>query len=192
MAISTPQRYLSDGLVWRITGSPYTRRTRITLLLQGRYAACLRENRELHRGAIATAAGALRVNAPVDTGMLRASVRNEGEAVTLGPEPYDRTLLKARLAGRATVRRRRRGRPRLSKYYALPANARSGRQEYIERSLDIASKPIIEVCRSYESVRDSEARLEDALLGVGTPSEAQVEAAFQRGRRPAPRLRIRR
>ena len=104
MAISTPQRYLSDGLVWRITGSPYTRRTRITLLLQGRYAACLRENRELYRGAIATAAGALRVNAPVDTGMLRASVRNEGEAVTLGPEPYDRTLLKARLAGSGPLR----------------------------------------------------------------------------------------
>ena len=164
------------------------RRTRITILLQGRYAVCLRENRELRLGAMATLAGALRVNAPVDTGMLRASIRNEGEAVTLGPDPYDRTLLKARLAGRATVKRRRRGRVRLAKFYALPANARSHRQAYIERSIDTASKPIIEVCQNYESVRASEARLEDALYrGLRQPTEAQAEAFFLRG--AAPRFR---
>ena len=181
MAIESPVTHTESGLVWRIRGVVYTRRTRIELLLRGRYATCLRENPDLRSGAISTLAGALRINAPVDTGMLRRSIRVEAgggnPAVTLGPDPYDRTLLKARLAGRATVRRRRRGRPRLSRFYALPANARSGRQEYIEKSIRDASGPIITACKNYTSVRESERDLELAMMGPLSPARVAARRA---------------
>ena len=168
MAISSaPTKFNVRGLVWSIRGEPYTRRTRIELLLQGPYAMCLRENPTLRIGAINTAVGALRINTPVDTGQLRRSIRvsNRGGSpvISLGPEPYDRALLKSIQAGRP-LQRRRGKRVVLSKYYALPANATSHRPEYIERSLRTASGPIITACRNYASIAKEEAALELAIL----------------------------
>ena len=54
MAIESPVTHNEGGLVWRIRGVAYTRRTRIELLLRGPYAQCLRENRDLRTGAMDT------------------------------------------------------------------------------------------------------------------------------------------
>ena len=120
MAIVRPQRFASRGLVWQITGTPYRRRTRIRLLRQGRYRTQLDVG--MRRRAARDLTLRLRRNTPIDTGALRQSGHNEGDAAILGPRrrPVDN-----------------------SKFYALPANRRSRRPAYIERSINQTSRDMV-------------------------------------------------
>ena len=116
MAISRPQRYHTRGLSWQITGTPGVRQTRIRLLGQGRFDLGVR------RLAARDLVLRLRRNSPVDTGAMRQSERNEGDAAIIGPRrrPGDR-----------------------SKFYALPANRRSRRPGYIERSINQTTNHVL-------------------------------------------------
>ena len=162
--MALPGRYESAGMVWSIKGAPYARRTRITLLIQGRFAQCLRDHPELVRNALQTLARALQANTPVDTGSLQASVRIEfmgAGAVSLGPEPYNRAQLKAAQAGRIYKQRVRR--PKLSRFYAIPANARSGNPSYIEQSIDLASVQVAKLCTKLTEAEAKARTLETTL-----------------------------
>ena len=128
MPIARPQRYTSQGLVWNITGTPYVRRTRIRLLQQNRFGIGLR--RVAARDLVLT----LRRRAPVRTGRLRLSIHNEGDAAILGPRIYRNPLTG----------------DRPEQFYALPANVRSRRPYYIEQSIGIVSRNILQ----YERARD--------------------------------------
>ena len=166
--MALPGEYTSSGLVWSIQGAPYARRTRITLLIQGRFAPCLRDHPELQREALQTLTRALQIATPVDTGSLQASVRIEtlgagAGAVSLGPEPYNRAQLKAVQAGR--IYRRRVRRPKPSRYYAIPANIRSGNPEYIERSINQASIQVAKLCVKLDEAEAKQRTLGTILAG---------------------------
>ena len=169
MQYAFPGRYRpSVGLVWSIRGMPYSRRTRIELLSRGKYAQCLKDHADLRLIAAQTLVGTLQQLVPVDTGSLRASIRLEqggrNPVVSLGPEPYNRQRMVATLAGRV-YRQRKRGRVVLAKYYGIPANHRSGSPSYIERSIDVASKQIIMLCKKFEQVDAEAASLTTAIAG---------------------------
>ena len=127
MAITRPQNYTARGLTWQITGTPYVRRTRIRLLAQGRFDVGVRR---LASGDLVLR---LRRNSPVDTGAMRQSVHQEGDATIIGPRrrPGDR-----------------------SKFYALPANRRSRRPAYIERSISETTRHVL----NYERERNAAER----------------------------------
>lgn len=165
--IETPTTYESSGVVWSVRGRPGSARTVIKMLVRGNYAQCIRKHPEIVDLGVQTLAEELRNRAPVDTGMLRSSIRINPmsglPSVTLGPEPYNRTAMKAALAGR-TVRRRRGGRPRLSKYYAIYANRSSRRPNYIEDSLIAASREVARACRQYVEMEENLSRLEEEFL----------------------------
>ena len=153
MPISSPERLDVDGLVWSVTGTPHRARTVIALLNQGPYADCLRESPDLREVAVETLRDALVAEAPVDTGMLRDSIRIElggRAAVSLGPNLYDRTALKT---GRV-----RGGKVRRVGYYALPANDRSHRPGYVERSVNRASAGILRACSAMDTIRGAGGR----------------------------------
>ena len=174
-----PGRYEASGLVWSIRGAPYARRTRITLLIQGPFAQCLRDHPELRTNALQTLTRALQVNTPTDTGSLVASVRIEGMgagAVSLGPEPYNRARLKAAQAGRIYKQRVRRPKP--SKFYAIPANVRSGQPSYIENSIDLASAEVAKLCMKISAAEAKQRQLEATL--AGRPSFAVEFSGFGR------------
>ena len=134
----------SHGLVWRIGGREYVTNTTITLLMQGRYARALREQPALVRQATERLAQLLRVFSPIRTGRLRGSIRigswGNTPSVILGPEKFNRQAAIARMEGR-TYRPRKRN-PKLTGFYALPANRRSRRPNYIERAIDVVSREI--------------------------------------------------
>ena len=169
MPLSAPGRIRPRvGLVWAVTGAPYSRRTRINLLLRGRYAQCLRDHPELRLQAMTVLFANLFQNVPVDTGQLRASIRLEqggrSPQVSLGPEPYNRSRLKATLAGR--VYRQRVRRPRPSRFYALPANTRSFSPAYLERSINESSMQIIQLCRVFEQAAQQQQTVIRAIGGA--------------------------
>ena len=169
MSYAFPGRYRpSVGLVWSIRGQPYSRRTRIELLSRGKYAQCLRDHQPLRLAAAQTLVAQLQMLAPVDTGSLRASIRLEqggrNPIVSLGPEPYNRQRLVATLAGRI-YKQRKRGRVVLAKHYGIPANARSGSPSYIERSIDVASRQIVGLCKKFEEAAAQAASLDTAITG---------------------------
>lgn len=138
------------------------------MLAQGAHAACIRNHPEVVGIAAGSLANYLRRNSPVDTGMLRASIRVEmagrRPTVSLGPEPYDRTALKAALEGR--VVKRRRGRPQLARYYAWPANLRSYNPSYIDRSIDEVSPEVVKWCQQQEEADRQLELLNTALRRV--------------------------
>lgn len=164
-ANSVPSRFITLGITFSVRGQPRTRgrrgqRTRIEVLLLGRYAPLLRQHPDIRTQGMRALFLALRMAAPVDTGMLKASIRQEvvgrSPTVTLGPEPYDRGRLKAALAGRTQRRRRRRGRRRLSGYYALYANERSRRPRYLERSMTESARQMVQLLKQAEEVQSEE------------------------------------
>ena len=150
----TPTRRTFSGVVWSIQGRPGQRRTRIRILLQGPYVRAMRDFPNIRDLGVRVAAQFLRDGAPVDTGMLRRSIRTEpsGPAVSLGPDPFDRTRLRAALSGRQ-VKRRRRGRPRLSGFYAIAANTTSRRPRFIDNAIRRASLRVSRVARDGNNLR---------------------------------------
>lgn len=170
------------GTVWRVYGVPYRRRTHIELMVRGRYADCIRRHPELVGHAMRMLSATLVRNAPVDTGQLRASVRVETgyqrPRVSLGPEPYNRQALKAALAGR--VYRQRVRRPKLARYYALPANTRSVSSPpgWIERSIQETAREFIRLCRQFETADEQAAEAERAIedIGGGRPRRSMLGA----------------
>ena len=141
MPINRPQRYTSQGLVWNITGTPYVRRTRIRLLQQNRFGIGLR--RVAARDLVLT----LRRRAPVRTGRLRLSIHNEGDAAILGPRIYRNPLTG----------------DRPEQFYALPANVRSRRPYYIEKSIFAVSKAMIDYERNRGEVQGDLTELDNAF-----------------------------
>lgn len=143
----------ASGLVWRIGGTPGTTNTTITLLVQGQYASVIRKHPDIRQDAAERLADYLRRGAPVDTGRLRASIRivtaGIGPTVILGPDKYNRAQVKAMQAGRQYRPRKRR--PRLTGFYAMHANERSRRPQYIEKAIDRASA---EIARELTALRD--------------------------------------
>ena len=165
MAIrKTPTRRTYSGVVWSIQGRPGQRRTRIRILLQGIYARALRDFPPIRDLGVRVVAQFLRTGAPVDTGMLRKSIRTEpgGPAVSLGPDPFDRTRLRAALVGRR-VRRRRRGRPRLSGFYAVQANTTSRRPRYLDNAIRRASTRVARAAQEARSLRPDLLRFQRTL-----------------------------
>jgi len=134
MPISGPRKMRSRGLVFDVRGRPGQRRTAIALLLQGPWAATMRRTPGLRRQIVQDVSRRLRAGAPVDTGKLRASIHysviGRGPMAVLGPQPYDRRKMK-----NPGVRRRRPGRPKLARFYALPANVTSRRKGYVDRAV---------------------------------------------------------
>lgn len=171
MARETPGKYRRYGITFSIRGQPLSRRTRIEILLVGAFKKELRDVPQIRINAMRLLYEILFKNCPVDTGMLRASIRLElsgrSPTVSLGPEPYDRTALKARLAGRGRVKRRRPGRPRKSKFYALPANARSTKERYIENSIDFVAPRIVRAIREYRNAQRELQTLQQVRLTHG-------------------------
>ena len=183
MVIRYAQQYRAQGLLFSIRGEPYSRRTTIELLTQGPHRKCLMAHPELKLEAMGALAQYYRLNTPVDTGRLRASVllhpSGRSPFVTLGPEPYDRALLKAVLGGRSAqflenrrVRRKalgKRGPVKKWGFYALPANTRSQRIGYVEDGIDSVTPAIVQACRSFEEMERQELELQRVLgtLGIG-------------------------
>lgn len=173
MAIGSAQRFESHGLTWEITGTPYVRRTRIRLLRTGECAKFL--DGGIRRRAARRAVLVLKRNAPVDTGKLRESIHNVDDAVIIGPKPYNRQKLKAQRAGRI-YKQRKRGRVKLAKWYALPANVRSRQPEYVERSLAMVSKEIKDLC---DGVVSAERDMFDlAAILAGEPIRRGAQRRF--------------
>lgn len=136
------------------------------MLLQGRYARVLRQYPHIRAQYIPELAQELYARVPVATGMLRASVRIEflgrSPQVSLGPEPFNRARLLAQQAGRTYTPRKRR--PKLSRYYALPANANSRRVEYLEDSIEYVSIKIEQEC---QMILRAEQDIDGGLARIG-------------------------
>ena len=167
-----PGRHEASGLVWSVAGTPYTKRTTIRLLLQGKFKGCLRDHPELLQQAHVVLVQALQQNTPVHTGQLAGSIRLEHlgrAAVSIGPQPYNRQKLIAAIEGRVYKQRKRR--IKMAKYYAIPANERSGRPSYIERSIGVASVKIATIC---SRLQEAEAKLVQVEAAVRTPRLARA------------------
>lgn len=154
MPIDRPQRYHYKGLEWEITGTPGVRETKVRLLIAGRWSKILERDIGLRMRAARdlTLTARQKSEGSIDTGQRNLSMRNEGTYFIVGPKPYDRTRLKARRAGRE-VKRRRRGRPRLSRYYALYSNRTSRTPGWLDDSIHDVSDRLIRVLIQIEQAQ---------------------------------------
>lgn len=148
MALSGPGVINEQGIYWEVLGKPYSNRTAIRVLRRGPYAEYL--DRPMRTRLARMLVLELRARVPVDTGMLRESIYNNGEWVFLGPRPYNRNRLKAIRAGRVYKPRKRN--PKLAKYYALPANERSRNPEYVEESISAVTGTALDSIQQQQRV----------------------------------------
>ena len=171
MPIGQPQVYRPPGGgVFRIYGPPYRRRTFIEITFRGKYGDVVKRHPAIAQAALQELHLALTRNAPVDTGSLRASIRIESgyqrPRVSLGPEPYNRQRLLATLAGR--IYRPRKRRPKLARYYALPANQRSTSSApgWIERSIQETARRIRELSNRILQAEAEAAQVEQGITAI--------------------------
>ena len=139
MAIEAPTLFDYSGFRMSIRGKPFERETTIELLLQGPHEAVLRRHDpDLRKVWAEAAADRMWELSPVHTGRLKksihASVIGRAPVVRFGPQKFNRAREIAKMEGRE-YKRRKKGRPRLTGFYGLPANETSRSPEYVERGL---------------------------------------------------------
>lgn len=160
----------SNGLVWKIEGTPLVRRTRIRLLKEGRYSEQITVGFRMRAARMLL--NEMKPNIPVDTGSLQNSAHTTGDSMILGPRKYNRARLKAIRAGRV-YKKRGRGRPRLTGFYGLLANERSRNTGYIEAAIHAVSEELVQILEGTQGVERDERDLQTALAGQRIARGAQ-------------------